>query len=139
MSYEHWSDFDKGRLREAVADGVPNSYLIGMFLGRSPAAVLTKVKYEQHRKFINEQRAQSRNGEAPPIDNADYIAACLSNQEQDERFCDAMRSAIQAGHEQMPRPAPIDYAEFRPAPFHPAPRVSYGGSPAAQCAELGSL
>ena len=136
---EPWTDKQTSQVLQMISDGMRPYEIRPHFPDRSRDAVRSKIRNLLHGDTINEKRvAAAHSKKLPFIADGDHAKACRRNENQDLLFQAAMRAAIEAGLELMPKAAMLDYAEFRPAPFYPAPRVSYGSSPAALCAELGA-
>jgi hypothetical protein len=139
---EPYSLAEKLRLLKAIEDKLRPYEIRALFPNRTERAIYTKIRYEKHKELNKSLRITHigvRPDDEPPVSDADAVSSNLDNQEQDARFQDALRAAIDAGLEIFPVSSRnLPCGEFRPVHFDRQSGVSFGRSPALLCAELGS-
>lgn len=134
---EPYTSEQLARMRQAMADGVPQPEIAAMFPDRPTRAIYTKIRYERAKAY----NAAHRDSIYAPIDDdepftdAGAIAMDLANRAQDGRFQEALGAAIKAGLECLPTPLTLanEYRRVNyPSALQPLPR---GASSALQCVE----
>lgn len=145
IAYEHYTQAEIDRLRTAIADGLLVWQIRLLFPNRTEKAIFTKVRYEKNRKFNSLNRGITLasigdDDDDGSITDAYAISRAAANRAEDGKFQAALGAAIESGLERMPMPPRwrADCDEYRTVHFDRTAGRSFGSSPAALCAELGS-